>query len=115
MRHPPVPTLDDLLDRARSPFTWVASIYAAGWLVERTLVPAWAQTYVAAALVLAPVAGAVLLARAAGYDLRRVQCRARTSSGERCSRDAETVTAELCWQHRDMEDVELVELDERSP
>jgi hypothetical protein len=109
MRNPPVPTLDDLLERAQSPFTWVSAIYAAGWIVERTLAPKWAQTYVAAALVVAPVAGAVLLARAAGYSLRRERCRARTNSGERCSRDAETVTAELCWQHGDMDDVELVE------
>ena len=111
--NPTVPTLDELIESASSPYAYLSGLYAAGWLVRHTLVPAWAKTYVAAAVVLAPVVGAVLLARVAGVLLERGQCRARTSTGDRCSRDAEHVGGDLCWQHGDLADVELVDDDGR--
>ena len=106
---PSVPTFDELLESAQSPSAFLAAMYASGWVVRETVAPEWAQTYLAVALVLAPVAGAVLLARAVGVDLERGRCRARKGDGDRCTRDADGVTADLCWQHARLSDVELVD------
>lgn len=104
-----LPTLDELLETATSPSTFLAATYASGWLVRQTVAPAWTRSFLTAVLVLAPVAAVVLLARAAGISLERGQCRARTDDGDRCTRDAAGVSADLCWQHQRLHDVELVD------
>lgn len=109
---PGLPSIEDVIEIPASPGARLAAVYASGWVVRHTLVPAWARDMLALALVLAPVAGVVLWARHAGVSLERERCRARTSDGRRCRRAAESADAEVCWQHAELSDVELVDVDE---
>lgn len=84
----------------------VLSVYAAGWIVAHTVVPAWAFEVVAALLVAVPLAVGLAVAHAAGLELSGGQCRAATNDGRRCSR-RRPPNGDLCWQHRRLHDVAL--------
>lgn len=106
------PSLEDLVEWSTSPSLLYTATYASGWVVRETVAPAWAQTPLAVVLAAAPFVGVVLLARATGVSLARSRCRARKNDGERCTRDADGYTSDLCWQHARLSDVELVDVDE---
>lgn len=103
------PALEDVLETATSPGTFFAAMYASGWLVRHSLAPTWARDVLTVALVAAPLVTVVLLARAFGLSLERGRCWARTNAGDRCTREAAGISADLCWQHQDLADVELVD------
>lgn len=106
---PSAPTFDDLIETATSPGAFLAAMYASGWIVRHTLAPAWTRDLLTVALVAAPIVAVVLAARAFGLSLRRGRCWARKNDGERCTRQAAGISADLCWQHQDLADVELVD------
>lgn len=84
----------------------VVSVYAAGWIVAHTFVPAWLFDIVAVLLVIVPIGLGFAVARAAGFELSPGQCRAATNDGDRCSRNRPP-NRDLCWQHRRLHDVAL--------
>lgn len=91
---------------------FLAGMYGSAWLVGRGVVPASLQSTVTVVLV---ALGMGLLA--AGVWLRYGElspgrCRARTSTGERCSRD-DNLGGDCCWQHAELHDVTLVEEEDR--
>lgn len=99
--------LADVLGRWRWPSFGLASV-ASGWLVDHTQVPtSWKLqlTGVLSVAVFALVVAGVFLSYG---ELSPGRCRARTNSGDRCSRPA-NLGGDLCWQHEDLHGVELVE------
>ena len=73
--------------------------YAGGWVVTHTAVPAESRAAVSVALVCVGAGAVVIGARSMGISLRRTRCVAETGDESRCTRDAESVSGDLCWQH----------------
>lgn len=113
-------SVGDVVERVATPWVAYAAVYASGWVARHTVVPARYSSALAVALVLVPVAVAVVIARRTDViELSGGRCRAKkTTDGERCqlSRDA---GGDLCHVHQDVHEVEIhptaVNYDARDP
>lgn len=81
------------------------AMYLASWLVANTAVPE--RYYATVTAILIGVGFVLVLGAVQLLGLEQTQCKAAKANGERCSRDADGLTADLCWQHQDLNDVEL--------
>lgn len=89
-----------------APAGFYVSLWAAGWVVNATRVPADYQVTVAAGLVLLGAVGVSLALSALDVDVSGGRCRAETAEGARCKLPRGPF-ADLCHVHQRTHGTEL--------
>lgn len=88
------------------PAAYYVALWAAGWLVNATWVPAGYQVHVAGALVLAAILGGYAALSLLGLEVTGGRCRASTADGSRCKLSRGPMD-DLCHVHQRTHGAEL--------